>query len=402
MKSLPTPQAALASMLAEVRPLAPETVALDAALGRALAQDVEARRDQPPFAASAMDGWAVRREDALNAETRLKIIGESAAGRGFDGPVGPGEAVRIFTGAPAPQGADCVVIQENASREGDLVRLGPLEGAPGHVRPAGGDFQAGQRLLARGVRLDPWRISLAAAAGYAKLEVVRRPRVAILSTGDEITPVGEPVGPWAIWNSGGPALQALCRTWGAAAVQLAPAGDSEAAIAGAAAGAEADLLVLVGGASVGEHDLVKPALKRLGLELVVEGVAMRPGKPSWFGRLSDGRLVLGCPGNPASALVCAELFLRPALYALQGLDPVRPPLFARLAEAMPANGPRAHYLRAELASEADGTLLVRPYTDQDSSLVSVFARADALLHRPAGAPAARTGTPVEVVRLERL
>jgi len=402
MRPLPTPNEALARMLAQVRPLETETVALEAALGRALAQDVDARRDQPPFRASAMDGWAVRRGDALNAEARLKIVGESAAGRGFDLHLARGEAVRIFTGAPVPEGADCVVIQENASREGEAVRLGPLEDAPGHIRPRGGDFQAGQRLLSKGARLDPWRISLAAAAGCGRLEVVRRPRVAILSTGDEIVPAGGLVGPWAIWNSGGPALQGLCRTWGAAAVQLAPAGDSEEAIAAAAADAEADLLVMVGGASVGEHDLVKPALKRLGLELVVEGVAMRPGKPSWFGRLSDGRLVLGCPGNPASALVCAELFLRAVLFAMQGLSPTRTPLFARAAEAMPANGPRAHYLRAELVSEIDGTLLVRPFPDQDSSLVSVFAHADALLHRPAGAPAVEEGTIVEVLPLDRL
>ena len=399
---LPSPDEALARMLAQAPRLATETVALEEALGRALAQDVDAQRDQPPFRASAMDGWAVRREDAASAEARLKITGESAAGRGFDRAVGPGEAVRIFTGAPVPEGADWVVIQENASREDEVVRLGPLEDASGHVRPRGGDFQAGQQLLAKGVRLDPWRISLAAAAGYAKVEVTRRPRVAILSTGDEIVPAGGPVGPWAIWNSGGPALQGLCRTWGGAAVQLAPAGDSEEAIAAAVAGAEADLLVMVGGASVGEHDLVKPALKRLGLELFVEGVAMRPGKPSWFGRLSDGRRVLGCPGNPASALVCAELFLRPVLFSLQGLTPARTPVFARLGEALPSNGPRAHYMRAELVSASDGGVSVQPFPDQDSSLVSVFARADALLHRPAGAPAAAEGSIVEVLRLDRL
>ncbi len=400
--SLPTPAEALARMLAAVRPLESEGVPLGEALGRALAQDVEARRDQPPFDASAMDGWAVRRADALDAETSLTIIGESAAGRGLDRRVGAGEAARIFTGAPLPEGADCVVIQENAKRDGDVVRLGPLEAAPSHVRPRGGDFAAGERLLPKGVRLDPWRISLAAAAGLGRIEVARRPRAAILSTGDEIVPAGGPVGPWAIWNSGGPALQALCRTWGAAAVQLAPAGDSEAEIAAAAAGAEADLLVVIGGASVGEHDLVKPALKRLGLELFVEGVAMRPGKPSWFGRLGDGRLVLGAPGNPASALVCAELFLRPILFALQGLDPSQPRLRARLAEPMPANGPREHYLRAELANPEDGTLEARPFPDQDSSLVGVFARADALIRRPAGAPAVAAEAVVEVIRLDRL
>jgi molybdopterin molybdotransferase len=399
--NLPSVADALARMLAAVEPLPTETVALDDAQGRALAAHIDARRDQPPFRASAMDGWAVRRADAEDAEARLNIMGESAAGRGFDGALGPGEAVRIFTGAPVPEGADCVVIQEAATRNGDFVRLGALEGAPSHIRPRGGDFQAGQRLLDRGVRLDPWRISLAAAAGLARVEVSRQPRVAILSTGDEIVPAGDPVGPWAIWNSGGPALQALCRTWGAAAVQLAPAGDREDAIASAAAGAEADLLVMIGGASVGDHDLVKPALKRLGLELFVEGVAMRPGKPSWFGRLAEGRLVLGCPGNPASAMVCAELFLRATLYSLQGLDPARAPLEARLAEALPANGPRAHYMRAELTN-GEGALVVKPFSDQDSSLVSVFARADALLCRPAHAPAAATGDVVEILPLQRL
>jgi molybdopterin molybdotransferase len=284
---LPTPAEALARMLAQVGPLEREAVALEAALGRALAQDVDARRDQPPFDSSSMDGWAVRRADALTAEASLKVIGESAAGRGLGRPVGPGEAARIFTGAPVPDGADWVVIQENATREGDAVRLGPLETVSRNIRPRGGDFAAGQRLLSRGERLDPWRISLAAAAGLAKLEVARQPRVAVLSTGDEIVPAGGPVGPWAIWNSGGPALQALCRTWGAVAHQLAPAGDSEADIAAAVSAAEAELLVVIGGASVGEHDLVKPALKRLGLELFVDGVAMRPGKPSWFGRLGS-------------------------------------------------------------------------------------------------------------------
>lgn len=402
MKTLPSVAEALARMLAAVRPLETETVALDEALGRALAQDVDARRDQPPFFASAMDGWAVRRADGLAKAAELKIIGESAAGKGLDRAVGPGEAARIFTGAPVPEGADCVVPQENAERVGDAVRLGPLETAPGHIRPRGGDFAAGQRLLDKGVRLDPWRISLAAAAGLARLEVSRRPRVAILSTGDEIVPAGGPVGPWAIWNSGGPALQALCRTWGAAAMQLAPAGDSEAAIVGAVERAEADLLVMIGGASVGDYDVVKPALKRLGLEFFVEGVAMRPGKPTWFGRLADGRLVLGAPGNPASALVCAELFLKPVLRGLQGLAPAEPPLRARLTAPMAANGPREHFLRAELVSAADGSLEARPYPDQDSSLVTVFARADALLRRGAGASRANAGDAVEVVRLERL
>ncbi len=400
--SLPSVAEAQARILSAVRPLESETVALAQAHGRALAQIVEARRDQPPFAASAMDGWAVRRADALTETASLAIIGESSAGRGLDRAVGPGEAARIFTGAPLPDGADCVVLQEDAERKGDHVVLGPLQGAPAHIRGRGGDFQAGERLLEPGVRLDAWRLSLAAAAGLARLEVARKPRVAILSTGDEIVPAGEPVGPWQIWNSGGPALAALCESWGGVAVVLPPAGDTQEAIAAAIAGVEADLLVTVGGASVGDHDLVKPALKPLGLELILDGVAMRPGKPSWFGRLGDRALVLGAPGNPASALVCAELFLRPVLLRQQGLDPERPAVHARLIAPLPPNGPREHYLRGRLSTAPDGTVEARPMLDQDSSLVAVFAAASALLRRPAHAPALAVGDPVEILALGRL
>ncbi len=400
--SLPSVAEAQARILAVVRPLETETVRLAEAHGRALAELVEARRDQPPFAASAMDGWAVRRADALTDKASLRIIGESAAGRGLDRAVGPGEAARIFTGAPLPDGADCVVLQEYAERQGDRVVLGPLDGVSAHIRGRGGDFQAGERLLEPGVRLDAWRLSLAAAAGLDRLEVARKPRVAILSTGDEIVPAGDPVGPWQIWNSGGPALAALCESWGAVAVVLAPAGDSEDAITASLTGLEADLLITVGGASVGDHDLVKPALTRLGLELVLDGVAMRPGKPSWFGRLSETAIVLGAPGNPASALVCAELFLRPVLMRLQGLPPLRAPVHARLLAPLPANGPREHYLRGVLSYGLDGTIEALPMPDQDSSLVAVFAAASTLIRRPAQAPAREVGEPVEILPLGRL
>jgi molybdopterin molybdotransferase len=400
--SLPSVEAARLTMLAGVGPLETQSVSLAAALGRALAVDIEARRDQPPFDASAMDGWAIRRADAEGLAARLRIIGESAAGRALDRPLQAGEAARIFTGAAVPQGADCVVPQEVALRDGDHVRLGPLTDPSSYVRLRGGDFVAGQALLTRGVRLDPWRLALAAAAGFGRVEVVRRPCVAILSTGDEIVPAGEPVGLAQIWNSAGPALAALCETWGAHAVALAPAGDDEEAIAAVAAEAECDLIVTVGGASVGDHDRVKPALKRLGLRLSVEGVNLRPGKPSWFGRLADGRRVLGAPGNPASAMVCAELFLRPLLFALQGLAPARAPATARLASPLPANGPREHWMRAELSDGADGSRWAAPLPDQESSLVTVFAQAEVLLRRPAGASAAATGDVVEISPLHRL
>lgn len=400
--SLPDVAGAQARILSGLRPLEVESVPLAEAHGRALAQTVEARRDQPPFDASAMDGWAVRRADALEATAALRIVGESAAGRGLDREIGPGEAARIFTGAPVPAGADCIVLQEVARREREVVHVGPLAGAVSNIRSRGGDFSMGAALLTPGVRLDAWRLSLAAAAGLARLEVVRKPRVAILSTGDEIVPAGEPLGPWQIWNSGGPALAALCESWGATAVVLPPAGDTQAAIAAAVSGLEADLLVTVGGASVGDHDLVKPALARLGLDLALDGVAMRPGKPSWFGRLGEGRLVLGAPGNPASALVCAELFLRPLLFALQGLDPSRPLTPVRLLAGLAANGPREHYMRAVLSHAPDGALEAMPMPDQDSSLVAVFSRSSALLRRAAHAPALAVGDVAEALPLARL
>jgi molybdopterin molybdotransferase len=388
-------------MLAGAGVLGTERVALGAALGRVLTEPVSARRDQPPFDASAMDGWAVRRADAASAEASLAIVGESAAGRGYAAVLQPGQAVRIFTGAPVPDGADCVCIQEEAVREGDRVRLGPLV-AKSNIRSRGGDFHAGEIVLTPGARLDPWRLSLAAAAGAPELVVAKRPRVAILSTGDEIVPPGAAPGPFQIFNSGGAGLSALVERWGGEVVQIGMAGDDQAAIAAAVQACEADLLVTIGGASVGDHDLVKPALERLGLELSVLTVKVRPGKPTWFGRLSDGRRVLGLPGNPASAFVCAELFLRPLLASLQGGD-ARPPLFgARLAEGLPPTGPREHWMRGVLEAGADGVPVARAFPDQESSLVGVFARADVLIRREADAPAADAGDVVQVLRLDRL
>ncbi len=381
-------------MLAAVTPLPPESVALTEADGRVLAQPVIAHRDQPPFDASAMDGWAVRRAD-LSAEASLKIVGESAAGHGHVQPLKPGEAVRIFTGAPVPAGADLVIIQEEAVREGDTVRLGPA-GQPSHVRPRGGDFHTGETLLAAGLKLDPWRLSLAAAAGQAALSVARKPRIVLLATGEELAQPGDTPGPFQIYESGGVGLAAMIRRWGGEPHRLAATGDDLAAIADAVRDVEADLIVTVGGASVGDHDLVKPALETLGLTLAVETINIRPGKPTWFGRLGDGRLVLGLPGNPASAFVCAELFLKSLVLAMQGADPQPRLDHMALAQPLPANGPREHWARARLTPEG-----VRAFPDQDSSLVTVFAQADALLRRAANGPAAAEGELVEVLRLER-
>ncbi|MGH6993831.1 MAG: molybdopterin molybdotransferase MoeA [Caulobacteraceae bacterium] len=391
-------EAARARMLAAVRPLESERIPLSRALGRVLASDLLAERNQPPFSASAMDGWAVRSADGSGER---RILGESAAGRGFEGRVGSREAVRIFTGAALPKGADAVVIQEDARRAGEAVRVPAVP--PGrHVRPAGGDFRTGERLLTAPIRLDPWRLGLAAAAGAAFLEAARRPKIALLSTGEEIVEAGGKPGPFQIYDSGGPSLAALIATWGGEAMPLAIASDDMNAIGNAVELASCDLLVTLGGASVGDHDLVKPALTPFGLGLAVESVAVRPGKPTWFGSFADGRLVLGLPGNPASALVCAELFLKPLVDRFQGLEGTLPLVTALAVTPLQANGAREHWMRAKLSRNAHGALLAEPFGDQDSALVTVFAAADGLIRREAGAPALVAGERIEVLSLARL
>ncbi|MEH0198039.1 gephyrin-like molybdotransferase Glp [Caulobacter sp. CCNWLY153] len=395
-----TVEEARSRMLDGAARLGVEAVALPLAVGRVLAQDIVADRRQPPFDASAMDGWAIRRADYGVVET-FAIVGESAAGRAYSQPLEEGQAVRIFTGAPVPAGADLVVIQEEATHERDHVAFAAGDSPKANIRPAGGDFRAGDRLLEAGVRIDPWRLSLAAAAGRAELSVARRPKVAILATGDELVAPGGAPAPDQIFESGSFSLAALIEAWGGQAIKLAPAADSVEAITAAVADAAVDLVVTIGGASVGDYDLVKPAMTRLGLDLRVQTIAVRPGKPTWFGHLDDGRRVLGLPGNPASALVCAELFLRPLLSALSGADPALPFGVARLAAALPAAGPREHWMRAARAIDAEGRVTVTPFPDQDSSLVGVFARADALVMRPAGAPPAAAGDLVTTLPLAR-
>lgn len=393
---LMTVEAARAAMLAEVPPLPAETVPLARAIGRILAEDVEALRDQPPFAASAMDGWALRSADAPGA---LRIVGESAAGHGFDPVLQPGEAVRIFTGAALPAGADTIVIQEDAAREGDSVTV-PAAKPGAYIRPQGGDFRAEQVLLTRGLRIDPWRLALAAAAGREMLLVHDRPRVALVSTGEEIVEPPADPGRFQIYDSGTPGLAAMLEGWGANVIRAKPVRDQLEAVIEALRGADADLIVTVGGASVGDHDLVRAAGEALGLSMKVSSVAVRPGKPTFFGVLADGRRMLGLPGNPASAFVCAELFLKPLIDAFSGA-PAEPRLVsARLAAALPANGPREHWMRARLESR-EGMVFAAPFSDQDSSLVSVFATADALVRRPAGAPTAHAGDLVEILPLAR-
>ena len=400
MKNL-TAQEARQRILAKARPMGPETVNPDQAYGRVLAEPVVAVRDQPPFRASAMDGYALRAADALDNPAKLRVMGESAAGMAFKGAVLPGQAVRIFTGAPVPDDCDHVVIQENVQRDGDMALLGPLTGQGANIRAQGGDFQAGAVLLETGARLDAWRLSLAASAGASSLTVIQRPRVAVLSTGNELVEPGQTPSLDQIYNSGSPAVCALLDGWGAKAIRLHSAVDDAEAIAASVRDLDVDLIVTLGGASVGDHDLVKPAMALLGLELLVETVALRPGKPTWFGTLGDGRLVLGLPGNPASALVCAELFLRPLVNAMLGLDPGPVMEQAQLATPLPSNGPREHWMRAKLENRL-GMTVATPFRDQDSSLVSVFARADALICQPAQSGELEAGSLVQILRLNRL
>jgi molybdopterin molybdotransferase len=395
--SLPTVEAALAKMLDLVTPLPTQAVPVAEGDGRWLIQAVTASRDQPPFDASAMDGWAVRAADLESAATTLSIVGESAAGHGSDAVLQPGQTVRISTGAPLPQGSDRVVMQEDAERRGDEVTITTGISASTHVRPRGCDFHDGAVLLVPSERLNPWKLALAASAGAAVLTCGGRPRVAILATGDELVEPGQAAGPDQIYNSGAPSLGAFVARHGGEPARCAAAGDNEAAILDAIGQARFDLLVTIGGASVGDHDLVKPALKRQGAVIALEGVAMRPGKPVWFGVLADGRPVLGLPGNPASALVCAELFLAPLLARLQGGEAENRFETAILAADLPANGPRDHYIRARAVAGPTGARLVTPFANQDSSLVTIMAAANALIRRLPHAPAAPAGAVVEVL-----
>ena len=387
-------------LLAPLAPLGAEIVALSAAAGRVLAEDVEARRTQPPFAVSAMDGYAVRAADVAQVPARLAVIGSVPAGQSYDGKIGPGEAVRIFTGAPVPDGADCIVIQEDTERDGARVLVKEGAAAGRYVRPAGLDFEAGEIGLKAGRRLTARDVGLAAAMNRPWLLVRRRPRVAILPTGDEVVMPGDPVGPNQIVSSNALALGALVESVGAMAVQLPIAPDDSEALQRIAAGAAgADLLVTTGGASVGDHDLVRDALGATGLTLDFWSVAMRPGKPLMVGRFHD-TVMIGLPGNPVSTLVCGLLFVKPAIERLLGLaDSGTAVERARLKTALGANDRRQDYLRARLTRAADGTLEVEPFRMQDSSMMSVLAAADCLVLRLPHAPPAEPGAWVEIIPL---
>ena len=390
---------ALARLLALIDTLPREQISLADGLGRVLAEEVAARRTQPPFAVSAMDGYAVRADDLAQIPVELRIVAEVPAGAGFGGHVGPGEAARIFTGAPMPAGTDTIVIQEDTERSGDGVRV--REGAPRgrYVRREGLDFAEGDVLLHPGRRLGARDIGLLAAMNRPWLFVHRRPRIGILSTGDEIVMPGEPIGPHQIVSSNGLALAAVAAACGAIAVSVGNAPDDPEALRRiAAATSGVDLLVTTGGVSVGEHDLVRDALAVDGFDLDFWQIAMRPGKPLMVGRYR-GTPMLGLPGNPVSTVVCALLFLKPAIERLSGLSPAAEPVAtARLGAALPANDRRQDYLRARLAGAADGSEEVFAFEVQDSSMMRLLSAADCLILRPPYAPAAAAGSIVPIIR----
>lgn len=401
--SLINVEEALARVLMSAKPMPSEQIAVGAALHRTLANDVTSTRTQPPFHASAMDGYAVHGDDAQQAGKRLRLIGESAAGHAFHGRVNAGEAVRILTGAPVPDGADTVLLQEHATRDGDDVIIVEPEKKGRHIRLRGLDFTEGQTLLHKGMRLNARTVALAAAMGHGYVTVARRPRVAILATGDELVEPGHSAGPDQIVASNHLTTAAMIEAAGGEAIQLGIAGDSFMSLERGIIAAEAesaDILVTLGGASVGDHDLVQSVLARRGMELSFWRIAMRPGKPLIHGRLGE-MSILGLPGNPVSSFVCAKVFLELLVRAMLGdpdaaKDPSEP---AILGCAVRQNDKRQDYLRATLEFRADGLPVATPHDVQDSSMIRVMAQSDALVIRAPNAQAQAAGDLCRIIRL---
>ena len=372
-----------------ITPTGDETTAIAQASGRVMSEPAQARLTQPPFAASAMDGYAICEADAVQGK-KLRVIGESAAGLRFDGEVLPGQAVRIFTGAPVPAGADRVVIQEDVERDGKFIALLVPPEKSRHIRPAGADFRTGDTLAAPRL-LRPGDIALLAAMNIPEIKVARKPVVALIATGNELVMPGEEPEQDQIIASNSFGLKALAEAAGARARMLPIARDNEASLKTAFALAEdADLVVTIGGASVGDHDLVGKVAQTLGLERAFYKIAMRPGKPLMAGRLGES-VLLGLPGNPVSSMVCGHVFMLPAIRAMQGLPPRPAPRSrARLAAPLPENGAREHYMRARVENGE-----IRAFDRQDSALLTVLAEANALLVRPVGDGARKVGEDVE-------
>lgn len=387
-----------------VQPLPVETISLANARGRTLAKDIVARVTQPPVAVSAMDGYAVCAGDVQTVPTVLQVVGESAAGKGFDGTIESGEAVRIFTGAPVPEGADAIVIQEDTTQTGTRVTIRQTAGSGDFVRPAGLDFAAGDVGIAVGRKLTPRDIGLAAAMNIPWVSVYRRPHVAILATGDEIVLPGDPIGPGQIVSSNSWGLGAFVEAHGGIPLHLGIADDSDRALREMARGAVgADILVTTGGASVGDHDLVQKALGADGLDIDFWRIAMRPGKPLMFGHYA-GMPMLGLPGNPVSSMICALLFLGPLLARLQGAQSLEQALHVPLEKGilgadLAANDRRQDYVRATLTVTEQGDWQANPFQRQDSAMMSRLAAADCLIVRPPFDPSRQAGDPVDFWRL---
>lgn len=395
---------ARAILLDEAIALPFEKIAIGDGLGRTLAQPVIAARDQPPAAMSAMDGFAVRDGEARIGAT-LRIIGEAPAGAPFGAAVGAGEAVRIATGAVVPEGAGRIVIQEHVERRADHIRICKTSEAS-FVRPVGGDFAIGQSLVEAGQSLTPARIGLIAAAGFGEICVARKPRVAILPSGDELREPGGSVDFGSLYNSAAYAVAALIEQWGGIAIRQSPLPDDSDALATELSRRDlsADVVVPLGGASVGDRDRLRPAFEQLGAHILFDRVAVIPGKPCWHARFPDDRKIVGLPGNPASAFVCACLLIKPLVYALTGRDAqtaVRL-LPAIAAASIPANGNREAFLRGRVEASADGRLMATFDPRQDSSLQTPLADSGALIRRKPGASAAAPGDVVEALILETL
>lgn len=394
---------ARALLLADLPAPTAESQPLDHCAGRTLAGSLVGARHQPPDAVSAMDGYAVRAADA-SVGAVLRVIGEAPAGTLFAGSIHVGEAVRIATGGVVPPGADAILIQEHAERDGDSIRVAEKPTAGEFIRARGCDFAAGQQIASAGDALTPARIGLAAAANFASVPVAGRPRIAILPSGDELREPGDSLQPGQIVNSATYALEALVARWGGEPRRLPIVADDLPACEAALSddGEPADVLVAIGGASVGDRDLFRPAAERLGATILFDKVAVQPGKPCWHARFPDGRLLLGLPGNPASAFVCAHLFLKPLIYALLGRDPTTAMhlISASLECELAANGARETYLRGTVSACADGRSTVRADPRQDSSLLTPLASANALIRRAPLAATAAAGDPVELLPIE--
>jgi len=390
---------AIARVAAALKPRACESVPIHQAAGRVLGEDAVAKLDQPPASMSAMDGYALRAEDIDATPKEFAIIGEAPAGKPFMGRVSKNEAVRIFTGGVVPDGADSIVIQEDTEKTDNTVLVKETPKPGQHVRLRGLDFSDGATLLRKGHRLTARDIALLAAADFASLDVIAKPRIGLVATGDELSRPGEARGPGGIVASSTYALAAFSEKWGGSALDLGILPDNvEAFAALPAATSDVDLIVTQGGASVGDHDLVQRALKPFGFELDFWKIAMRPGKPLIFGRLNDTPL-LGLPGNPVSAMVCAILFLRPAIAAMLGMEYLPKMTKARLNIALNANGARQNYIRTKIILR-DGLPTAEPFALQDSAMQKIFAQSDGLIVRAPGAPAAAKGEEVDLLMLD--